>query len=59
VAGIGARRVAGAQPPGTSETQLAERFAALLGLWTQDELLAARTDQSMPSDRGARPPTWA
>ncbi len=46
--------LAGAQPSGTTETQLAERFAALLGLWTQDEILAAKTDPSRPSDLEAR-----
>ena len=36
--------LAGAEPSGVTETGLAERFAALLDLWTQDEILAPRPD---------------
>jgi hypothetical protein len=41
--------LAGAQPPGATETELAERFAALLDLWAQDEILT----QLSPSDANA------
>jgi hypothetical protein len=37
--------LARAEPPGAPETQVAERFAALLDLWTQDEILTPKTDQ--------------
>jgi hypothetical protein len=33
---------AGAQPPDVTETELAERFAALLELWAQDEILTCQ-----------------
>jgi hypothetical protein len=36
--------LAGAQPSETTETGLAERFAALLDLWTRDEILTSRLD---------------
>ena len=36
--------LAGAQPSEVTETRLAERFAALLDLWTRDEILAPRPD---------------
>jgi hypothetical protein len=32
--------LAGAQPPGATEMELAERFAVLLDLWAQDEILS-------------------
>ena len=41
--------LAAAQPSDAAETQLAERFAALLDLWTQDEILT----QPSPSDASA------
>jgi hypothetical protein len=34
-----AELLAAAQPPGAKETELAQRFAALLDLWAQDEIL--------------------
>jgi hypothetical protein len=34
--------VAGAQPPDVTETELAERFAALLDLWAKDEILTCQ-----------------
>jgi hypothetical protein len=36
--------VAGAQPPDVTETELAERFAALLELWARDEILTVSGD---------------
>jgi hypothetical protein len=45
--------LAGAQPSDAAETQLAERFAALLDLWTQDEILTRPIDQPSPSDANA------
>jgi hypothetical protein len=42
--------LAGAQPPDAAETQLAQRFAVLLDLWAQDEILTPRTHRS---SRGA------
>jgi len=45
--------LAGAEPPDAAETQLAQRFAALLDLWAQDEILTRQMDQSRPSDARA------
>ena len=38
--------LAGAEPPDAPETQLAQRFAALLDLWARDEILTLRTDRN-------------
>ena len=38
--------LARAQPPHVAETQLAGRFAALLDLWTQDEILTFKTKRA-------------
>jgi hypothetical protein len=37
--------LAGAAPPGTPEAEPAQRFAALLDLWTQDEILTLRSER--------------
>jgi hypothetical protein len=37
--------LAGAEPPGAPEAELAGRFAALLDLWTEDEILTLRAGQ--------------
>ncbi len=42
--------LAGAEPPDAPETQLAQRFAALLDLWARDEILTRQMDPSRPSD---------
>jgi hypothetical protein len=44
-----AELLAEAQPPDATETELARRFASLLGLWAQDEILA----QPSPNDASA------
>jgi hypothetical protein len=44
-----AELLAAAQPPDATETELAQRFAALLDRWTQDEILT----QPSPSDVNA------
>ena len=41
--------LARAQPPDATETELAERFAALLDLWARDQILT----QPSPSDANA------
>ena len=38
--------LAGAEPPDAAEPQLAQRFAALLDLWAQDEILTLSTDRN-------------
>ena len=38
--------LAEAEPPDAPETQLAQRFAALLDLWARDEILTRRTDRN-------------
>ena len=38
--------LAGAEPPNAAETKLAQRFAALLDLWAQDEILTLSTDRN-------------
>lgn len=42
--------LAAAEPPDAPETQLAQRFAALLDLWARDEILTRQMDPSRPSD---------
>jgi hypothetical protein len=42
--------LAEAEPPDAPETQLAQRFAALLDLWARDEILTRQMDPSRPSD---------
>jgi len=39
--------LAGAESPDSPEAQLAQRFAALLDLWAQDEILTLRADQTV------------
>jgi len=38
--------LAGAEHPDAAEAQLAQRFAALLDLWSQDEILTLRTERN-------------
>jgi hypothetical protein len=38
--------LSGAEPPDVAEPQLAQRFAALLDLWSQDEILTLRTERN-------------